>query len=46
MLEVAKPQPLTRAEEPLKKEEAKVLVEKMTPETGRAIQWFEKEVSI
>lgn len=44
MLEVAKPQPLTRAEEPSKKEEAKPLVEKMTPETGRAIRWFEKEV--
>lgn len=44
MLEVAKPQRLTRAEEPSKTEEAKPLEEKMTPETGRAIRWFEKEV--
>lgn len=43
MLEVAKPQPLTRAEESLKKEEAKPLVERMTPETGRARRWSEKD---
>lgn len=43
MLEVAKPQPLTRPEEPSKKEESKPLVKKVTPETGRAIQRSEKE---
>lgn len=37
MFEVVKPQPLTRAEEPSKKEEAKPLVKKMTPETGTAL---------
>lgn len=44
MLEVVKPQPLTRAEEPSKKEESKPLIEKMTPLTGRAIRWFVKEL--
>lgn len=44
MLEVARPQPLTTAEEPSKREEPKPLIEKMTPETGRAIRWTGTEV--
>lgn len=44
MLKVDKPQPLKKPEEPSKKGEAKPLVEKMTPETGRASRMFEKEL--
>lgn len=39
MLEVTKPQPVKKAEEPTKKvaEEEKTITEKISPETGRGI---------
>lgn len=47
MLEVTKPQPALKAEEPTKTvaEEEKPVVEKIAPETGRGIYTTEREMS-